>query len=193
VPDDKRHLKKTASVINSQSIPAVFRSKPDSRSNQSPASDETDVSAGTLTQDWPVLAVGTTFITDPRFLAEKITILVRVPAAVATAGSPVWVRMLTRSELSFWSQLSSSTIASSFRESPVGVKSLQPLNGLTKVVDGLGWLTLSRPTRLKNELLAVPEGTLLAVCRPGTVSPTAARGAQRSTEELIQVNVERDV
>jgi len=104
-------------------------------------------------EDWPVLAVETKLFTDPHCFPEKITILVRIPAA--GGATRLHVRMLPRSRIA----------APSFYDFPSPAVKFQPMEGTAEVVDGLSWLTLTRPTSFKNAVLTVPSGALVAVCQ----------------------------
>jgi len=123
---------------------------------------------------WPVLAVETKVVTNRHTFADKITILVRIPAARG-AASRLRVRMLPRSSLT----------APSFYDFPSPAVKFQPMEGPADVEDGMSWLTLQRPKFVKNALLNVPEGALLAMCRPEPAS--SMRTDQLTTEANLQV------
>jgi len=106
-------------------------------------------------ESWPVLAVQTKVTTNSQIFPEKITILVRIPAARGAVGRER-VCMLPRSSLT----------APSFYDFPSPAMEFQPLEGPAVVEDGLSWLTLVRPTDFKSAVLTVPSGVLVAMCRP---------------------------
>ncbi len=141
-------------------------------SNEVDPADQGPVSQGwSSEEDWPVLAVETKLFTDPHCFPEKITILVRIPAA--GGATRLCVRMLPRSRIT----------APSFYDFPSPAVKFQPLEGTAEVVDGLSWLTLTRPTSFKNAVLTVPSGALVAVCQPEPSVTTE----QLLTDLILQV------
>jgi hypothetical protein len=120
--------------------------------------------------EWPVLAVGTKVILGGGSRYQIITILVRVPDAVASeAGSRVQVRVLPLKQL-LHSPFSTQASANFYsHRSPTS--KLDPVEGPTEVVDGLAWLTFSWPAGFDIGELQVPDGAIVAFCRPSPTAP----------------------